>query len=189
LQDRYGVEITEVVNRDFTEGSVLSFHVSICEILRANAPVLLMDGDVFYPTEILRRLLTSHHRTALLIDRNFSKADDDPVLVPLCGGKPFDFMKKWKGIADQVGESIGFFKLDAGDIPLLIAETRKRASGQGRLDSYDEVLRALVLAGRFESVDVTGLPWTEVDFPKDVEYARSQVLPAILQRESVLNRR
>ena len=188
LRDRSGVEITEVVNPDFTEGSVLSFHVSIPEILRANGPVLLMDGDVVYPTELLKRLLASHHKSALLVDRNFSKADDDPVLVPLRGGKPFDFMKKWKGSADQVGESIGFFKLDSADVPVMIAETRQRAAGQGRLDSYDEVLRALVVAGRFESVDVTGLPWTEVDFPKDVEYARSQVLPAILQRESVLSR-
>jgi choline kinase len=111
------------------------------------------------------------------------------VLVPLRGGKPIDFVKKWKGTADQVGESIGFFKLGAADVPLMIAETRKRLVGQGRLDSYDEVLRALVLAGRFECVDVSGLPWTELDFPKDVEYARSQVLPAILKREFSANLR
>jgi choline kinase len=57
------VQITEIANPDFTEGSVLSFDVSIPEILRTGGPVLLMDGDVLYPTEILRRLLGSRHRT------------------------------------------------------------------------------------------------------------------------------
>ena len=37
-------------------------------------------------------------------------------------------------------------------------------------------------AGRFGHEDVTGLPWTEVDFPKDIEYARQTVLPGILGR-------
>jgi choline kinase len=187
LRDRYGVEITELANPNFTEGSVLSFEVSIPEMLRSARPALLMDGDVVYPAELLRRLLGSRHRTALLVDRNFSKEDDDPVLVPLRGGKPFEFMKKWKGTADQVGESIGFFRLDALDVPLVVEETRKRLVGHGRLDSYDEVVRALVVAGRFHAVDVSGLPWTEVDFPKDVDYARSKVLPAILKREAIFS--
>jgi choline kinase len=28
-------------------------------------------------------------------------------------------------------------------------------------------------------MDVAGLPWTEIDFPEDLERARTQVLPAI----------
>jgi choline kinase len=186
LASRYGMEINEISNPDYTEGSVLSFHVSLPAVLSASGPVLLMDGDVLYPTEMLRRLIDSRHPTALLIDRNYSTADDDPVLVPIRGNRPVDFVKRWRGAADVVGESIGFFKVAPADLALLADETRHRLTGENRLDSYDDVLRVLVQAGRFGHEDVTGLPWTEIDFPKDVEYARTEVLPALLRQQSAV---
>jgi choline kinase len=88
-----------------------------------------------------------------------------------------------------VGESIGFFKLDAAEIPMLVEETRQRITGERRREPYDEVLRALVLAGRFGHEDVTGIPWTEIDFPEDVEHARSMVLPAVEAYENAEKRR
>jgi len=181
LASRHGMKIEEIHNADFTEGSVLSMNVSLDAVIGAGGPVLLMDGDVLYPGEMLRRLIASPHPTVMLVDRNYSTADDDPVLVPVREGRPVDFVKRWSGEADQVGESIGFFKMAATDLPLLADETRKRLQGEGRLDSYDDVLRAMVKAGRFQYEDVTGMPWTEIDFPKDVDYARNDVLPALLR--------
>jgi len=126
----------------------------------------------------------SSHPTALLIDRDYSTADDDPVLVPITNGRPFDFIKKWRGEAEQIGESIGFFKVSPDDLPELIRFTQSMSAGKGRSASYDDVLRKLVQAGRFGHEDVTGLPWTEIDFPQDVERAALEILPAIekLQR-------
>ena len=181
LRPRHPLAISTRVNPDFTEGSVLSFHASIPDLESATEPVLLMDGDVLYPAEMLRRLMHSQHPTALLIDRDYSTADDDPVLVPIKAGRPCDFRKKWSGEAEAVGESIGFFNLDPRELPGLIAETRKRSTGAGRADSYDDVTRVLVLAGWFGYEDVTGLPWTEIDFPGDMERAENEVLPAILK--------
>lgn len=180
LSQRYGITIQQRINPDFTEGSVLSFATSIpvLQTISPNEPVLLMDGDVLYPSAFLRRLVDSSHRTALLIDREYSTADDDPVLVPIANGRPFDFVKKWQGDAEQIGESIGFFKVAGTDLPELIALTQKM-SAANRKASYDDVLRQFVQAGRFGHVDVTGLPWTEIDFPGDVERARTEVLPAI----------
>jgi choline kinase len=83
LQDRYGIKFREIVNEEYTEGSVLSLNVSLPEIVTSPSPLLLMDGDVLYPTEMLRRLLRSKHPSVLLIDRHYSKADDDPMLVPI----------------------------------------------------------------------------------------------------------
>jgi choline kinase len=146
-----------------------------------------MDGDVLYPAEFLRRLTDSPHPTALLIDRDYSTVDDDPVLVPINNGRPFDFIKKWQGKAEQIGESIGFFKVSPDDLPDLIRLTQNTSAGEGRAASYDDVLRKLVQGGRFGHEDVTGLPWTEIDFPRDVERAALEILPAIakLQQRSL----
>lgn len=179
LQARHGVEIVELFNAAFVEGSALSMHTSLPALEMVQDSVLLMDGDVLYDLRMLRRLVESPHRTALLVDRGYSTADDDPVLVPMRNGKPFDFIKKWRGEADSIGESVGFFKVAAADLPLLIAETKGRFTGAGRADSYDDILRVLVRDGRFGAVDVTGVPWTEIDFPADLEYANQVILPAL----------
>jgi choline kinase len=61
----------------------------------------------------------------------------------------------------------------------LIQETKSRVTGSGRSESYDDILRVLVQAGRFGAEDVTGIPWTEIDFPEDIAYANSVILPAL----------
>jgi len=179
LRSRYGVEIGELYNPDYTEGSALSMHASLPAIEGTREPVLIMDGDVLYDSRLLAQLIRSPHRTALLVDRDYSTVDDDPVLVPIKDGKPFEFLKKWQGEADSVGESVGFFKIAPSDLPALIRETRARATGAGRSQSYDEILRAMVKEGLFAAEDVTGLPWTEIDFAHDLDYAAKFILPAL----------
>ena len=174
---RHGLSIRELVNERFHEGSVLSLAAALPEIEGGREPILLMDADVLYPAQMLERLLRSTHPTALLLDREYSAQDDDPVLVPVKDGWPFEFRKGWTGHADFVGESIGFFKIGPEDLPMLIEETRVRSAGSDVHDSYDDVLRAIVLAGHFGFEDVTGLPWTEIDFPGDLARARDEVLP------------
>ncbi len=178
---RHDIAVREIVNPRFGEGSVLSLNVSLPEIEDSSESLLLMDADVLYPTGMLDRLIGSPHATALLLDREFSDADDDPVLVPVKNGRPIDFRKQWTGDAEFVGESIGFFKIGPADFPILIKETEARSRGSSCTASYDDVLRTLVLAGRFGYEDVTGLPWIEIDFPMDVIRARDQLVPTIVR--------
>lgn len=188
LGRQYAVKIEEMVNHDFDEGSVLSFHVSLPYLKAADDSVLLMDGDVLYPTTMLRRLIDSPNQTTLLLDRDYSNADDDPVLVPVRNGRPVEFRKKWSGEADLIGESVGLFKIGVADLPLLEKETEQRVSGHRRKESYDEVLRALVLAGRFGYEDVTGLPWIEIDFQQDIARATNEILPLIQRHDDTTDK-
>jgi choline kinase len=176
---RHELTAREIVNERFEEGSVLSLFLALPEVVQSAGPVVLMDADVLYPAQMLNRLIHSPHQTVLLLDRDFSRADDDPVLVPVKDGRPFDFRKRWSGDAELVGESIGLFKIGADDLSLLANETRSRSLGSNCEDSYDDVLRAMVLAGVFGYEDVTGMPWIEIDFPADIRRARDEVLPAI----------
>ena len=180
---RHGLRVREKVNADYDEGSVLSVAVSLPEIENTDEPLLLMDGDVLYPGGFIERLIASPHESALLVDRHYATTDDDPVLVPLRGGQPFEFLKGWRGEADAVGESVGLFKLGPRDVPALVAATHERLHGAGRGESYDEIIRALVRAGSFGAEDVSGEPWTEIDFPEDVERALDGVLRAITALE------
>jgi choline kinase len=177
LEARYKVKIIEHFNPDYTEGSVLSMHASLPALVNVASHVLIMDGDVLYDGRMLQRLIQSPERTVLLVDQDYSTIDDDPVMVPVRNGRPFEFLKKWKGEADFVGESVGFFKVHRDDLPALIRETCARTVGSARSESYDEVLRAMVKEGLFAAEDITGLPWTEIDFPHDLDYAAKFISP------------
>ena len=179
ISARYGLSMRERVNERFHEGSVLSVTAALPETEGSREPILLMDADVLYPARMLERLIHSIHPTVLLLDREYSISDDDPVLVPVKDGRPFEFQKRWTGQADFVGESIGFFKIGPEDLPMFLEETRARSVGSEIRDSYDDVLRAMVQAGRFGHEDVTGIPWIEIDFPADLSRARDEVLPQI----------
>jgi len=147
-----------------------------------------MDGDVLYGPDLLHRLIESRHPSAMLVDFGVEAQDDDPVLVPIRNGRPFELVKKWSGTAERVGESVGFFKIAGDHIPMLAAGTRARMVGLRRRDSLDEVLRALTVAGLFGYEDISGLPWTEIDFQHDVAYARDVVMPALAGLKSRLDR-
>lgn len=179
LRTRWSVPIEELYNAEFTQGSVLSMAASVPWLKAQRESVLIMDGDVLYDQRLLARLVASAQPTVLLLDRGYSTADDDPVLVPVRQGRPFEFLKRWQGTADLVGESIGFFKVAVADLALLFDETAARCVPARQGESYDEVLRALVQAGRFGYEDVTSEPWTEIDFPDDIAFAEKVVLPQL----------
>lgn len=46
---------------------------------------------------------------------------------------------------------------------------------------HEEALRDLLLerGSEFETADVTGAPWIEIDFPNDVKRATEEVLPQL----------
>ena len=179
ISARHGIRIYELHNPDFTEGSAISMHVSLAIIEPAAEDLLVMDGDVLYGADLLRRLIDSPAPSTMLVDFGVEAQDDDPVLVPIRNGRPFELVKKWTGTADRVGESVGFFKIEARHIPFLASQTRAWTIGIHRRDSLDEVLRAMTVAGLFSHEDITGQPWTEIDFPHDVAYARDVVMPAL----------
>ena len=51
------------------------------------------------------------------------------------------------------------------------------------LCEYEDALHLLVTRWPVRGVDVTGLPWTEVDFVEDLRRAQSEVFPKIARLE------
>jgi len=49
---------------------------------------------------------------------------------------------------------------------------------------YEDALHLLVSRQPVQAVDVTGLPWTEVDFVEDLRRAQVEVFPEIVRLES-----
>jgi choline kinase len=58
------------------------------------------------------------------------------------------------------------------------------ATGDG-LNEYEDALHILLQRVHVGWVDVTGLPWTEIDSDEDLRRARERVLPNILRLDGV----
>ncbi len=168
-----GGSIAVIENSDFREGSVVSLWAAR-GLLRAGAPVLLMDADVLYDHRLLERLLRSAIPDCLLLDREIEPGDE-PVKLCVRAGRIVDFRKQPTEAHDWHGESVGFFRFS----PETAAELAGRAEAyvlSGRRNTeYEEPIRDMIMAslpGRFGFEDISGLPWTEIDFPEDVAKAR-----------------
>jgi choline kinase len=139
-----------------------------------------MDGDVLCDSRMIKRLLAAEGEVVLLVDRELEPGDE-PVKVCFRDGLMVDFRKRPEYAHDWHGESVGFFKRSPA-MASALADACQVYIDAGRTDvEYEEAIRDLLLAQplRFAYVDVTDLPWTEIDFPEDVEKARNVILPKL----------
>ncbi|GAB2902003.1 phosphocholine cytidylyltransferase family protein [Paraburkholderia jirisanensis] len=170
-----------MLNPRFDLGSVLTVH-TVADALTRGGDVLLMDADVLYDERILAPLVAGESANRLLIDRDF-ETGDEPVKLCLKDGVPVELRKQVAANLqyDTIGESVGFFRLKEE------AAQRFAEIVAGYIDSnranlpHEEAVRDLLLeqSHQFETADVTGAPWIEIDFPNDVERASAEILPVL----------
>ncbi len=165
----------------YTLGSSFSLW-SARATLACGDDVLVMDADVLYHADILRRLVTSPVRNCYLLDRDFAPGDE-PVKLCMDGARIVEFRKRVAdGLAyDRIGESVGFFKFDAATALLLARLLDAYVADGRRAEPHEEALRDLALRPELAIgvEDITGLPWLEIDFPEDLIRAEQHVLPLL----------
>jgi len=170
------IRVRCVQNPRYTEGAILSLFAAR-DVLRAG-PALVMDADVLCAQALLDRLVRSPQPNCFLLDGSVAVTGEEQMLL-VRGRRVHDIVRGGAPGFELQGESVGFLKLSADAAALL--ETllaRKVAAGQTGIE-HEEVypdLLARVEVG-FERVD--GLPWTEIDFPEDVERAEREILPRL----------
>ena len=169
-----------VLNPDYRQGSMVSLWVQR-DRLRSGRTILLMDGDVLYDARMIERLRAAEGEAVVLVDRELEPGDE-PVKVCFRDGRMVDFRKRPTRAHDWHGESVGFFKFSPA-MATALADTCEAYMATGRKDvEYEEAIRDLMLVrpDSFTHVDITDLPWTEIDFPEDAERARNVILPSLV---------
>ncbi len=181
LQDS-ALPINFIYNDRFTEGSIISL---ICaqEILFSEPEFILMDADVLYDPEMVKRLVNTEIENCLLLDRDFIPGDEPVKICVDKNGRINEFRKK---VADDLefdiqGESVGFFKFNKLIGTSLLGRISDYLSKGENDTPYEEAIRDLIKTypEQFGYEDVTGVPWIEIDFPEDIERAKNEILPNI----------
>jgi len=171
-----------IENPRYAEGSVVSLW-SAGSALASGQPILLMDGDVLYDWRLMQRLVGSTRDNCLLMDRNIEPGDE-PVKLCIAEDRIVDFHKKPRNPYEFHGESVGFFRLSSGIAAALLAGADGYVASGRHDQEYEEPLRDLILASAkdvFGYEDITGLPWSEIDFALDVARARTTIVPRLVE--------
>ena len=172
--------VRPLLNPDFREGSVVSLWTA-CDELRSGADILLMDADVLYDSALLRCLVEAPEENCILLDRAIEDGDE-PVKICVLDGELVDFGKIVEGDFDFIGEWPGFLRASP-HVAARLAEASEAYIKDGRREAICELaIRDALLSvprGTFQFVDITGIPWIEIDFPTDLDRARDVILPQI----------
>ena len=175
---RFGpLAVRYVENPEYTRDSIRSLWVCRDEL---DEDAIVMDADVLFPTDFLRRLLACGDPSALLIDRGFTDTGEE-VKVYARAGRVLAIGKKViePPPHDTVGEGVGFFKCAAAHGPVLRECMEEVLRDQSRYREYEDAIDLLLRRVPVGWVDVGGVPWTEIDFVEDLRRAEADVLPLI----------
>ncbi len=174
---RGGMRIRYVENPDYQQGSIRSLWCARETMLGEST--LVMDADVLFPQTFLSRLIAAPAASALLLDRGFQDTGEEVKLYAV-GDRVVALGKKFVPEAwDVVGEGVGFFKCSAAHAPEYVRLLEESIQDTGGANEYEDALHQLLARAPVGWVEVTGLPWTEVDFAEDLRLAETRILPAI----------
>jgi choline kinase len=170
-----GLRVNFLVNEQFHRGSISSLWIARTAL---NDDVIVMDADVFFHQEILRRLVQSPYGNALLMDETVRQTGEECMVV-VESGRVIALTKQMPSHYDYAGEGVGFLKVRQADTPRLVASLRSHVDREAWQMEYEDALVDFFRDVKVGHEKIGGLPWTEIDFVEDVMKAERDVLPRL----------
>lgn len=173
--DSCGVRVNFLVNEQFHRGSISSLWIARTAL---DDDAIVMDADVLFHREILRRLIQSPYENALLMDETVKQTGEECMVV-VESGRVIALTKQMPLHYDYAGEGVGFLKIRQADAPHVVASLRTYVDREAWHMEYEDALLEFFREVKVGHEKIGGLPWTEIDFVEDIEKAEREVLPKL----------
>lgn len=151
------------------------FSLLVAEEALGGQPFVKVDSDLVFRPSVLLRILSAEADLCLACDTGVSLGEEEmKIEVDPSSGLVTGVSKALDPLA-CVGESIGMERISSSFAPALFDELRAM-DAEGFTDAYyEDAYHRLARRGGFDiqAVDVTGLPWAEIDDAKDLAQASS----------------
>jgi choline kinase len=174
-RDACGVKVEFLVNDEFHRGSISSLWIARTVL---DDDVIVMDADVLFHRDILKRLVESPHENALLMDETVKQTGEECMVV-VAGGRVIALSKKMPDQYDYAGEGVGFLRVRHADTPHMVVSLRSHIDQGAWNMEYEDALLPFFQTVKVGHEKIGGLPWTEIDFVEDVKKAELDVLPKL----------
>lgn len=142
---------------------------------------VLLNADVLFDPEVLRRVLDSPHPQAFAVERR-SHFEPEEMKVELEGTR-IRALSKTLEPARSHAENVGVLKFSAEGSRVLFNKIEELLAGGGENQFCPYAFNALADELPLHAVPVEDLPWIEIDFLDDLRRAREKVWPAIEARQ------
>lgn len=161
-----------VTNHHFFETNT-AYSVLLCNEHIAKSDVLLMNADVLYPIELLKRLFDSKRRDLLAVDVKECGNEEVKVIA----GEDSRIVAIGKKLIQEnsLGEFIGVAKFSNNFMINFFKSLDNLISAGGKSDYFEAAIDPILSSNHLYYEDVTDLPCTEIDFLEDYEYAQKMV--------------
>jgi len=136
---------------------------------------VIMNSDLLVSRELMRRLVGAPVQDAVLVDSTSALAEEE-MKVKIWRGFAIDFSKElapW----DADAENVGILKFGAHGGRRLVEHIDALVAA-GDLNAWaPKAFRAFAQQWPLRAVETGGLPWTEIDFPEDLDRAEQLLVP------------
>ena len=141
---------------------------------------LYLNADVLFHPDVLHRLIKAPHGNAMAIVKGNCGVEEVKVV---CKNHIIQRIGKNLDKSACYGEFIGIAKFSKEVIPSFKEKLDEVIQNDRLENEYFEaaVDRMLIAGVEIEAVDVGDLPCIEIDFPEDLERARREIYPQIMQ--------
>jgi choline kinase len=160
---------TVVINPDYELGSILSLARGLGSV---TGELLLMDGDVLFHPDLLRRLVDAPHPNGLLVDVG-TEFTGEEYMAGVDAGRVTELRRAPVPGHQATGEWVGFARLDAPAVAELREAIRARIKAGQTGGGYEDALASILHTSEVRCVETGGLPWIEIDFPEDARRAET----------------
>lgn len=161
-----------IVNHHYFETNT-AYSLELCRDIVEGTSIVLMNGDVLYPHEVLKRVISSDYDSVLAVDVKPCGREE----VKIIEGDHNRVVAIGKELIEEncLGEFIGVAKFSKGFSERFFDSLRKLIKAGGRADYFEAAIHPLLNKNHLHYVDVSDLPCIEIDFIEDLGQARELV--------------
>ena len=172
-----GLPVDFALNAEFRKGSLISLATGLHAAL-SDTDAVVMDADVLYHPDVLRRLVEAPFDNGFLLDPR-SSSEGEEMMLGVKDSRVCTISRNIGDGWDLVGEGVGFFRVAAHEVAALSAAIEGMLT-EGLEDAdYESAIDRFLQERPAHYVSVADLDWTEIDFDEDVDHARDVVLPRL----------
>ena len=171
LRDHLGSRVRFIENARYKETNSLYSLWLARETLEDGAVV--MNSDILVSQPLMAKLIDAPVEDAVLVDTHGTLAEEE-MKVKIWQGFAIDFSKELAPL-DADGENVGILKFGPRGGRRLV-EHLDALIVAGEVNAWaPRAFKAVAQEWPLRAIATDGLPWTEIDFPEDLERARQMV--------------
>jgi choline kinase len=164
----------EFVTNEHYETTNTGYSLMLTEPFVENCDFIKFDADVVFEQTILNGLIACEYSNVLCIDKDINLDAEEIKVIIDDQGKVLKASKEVNP-KDAVGESIGIEKISNATSKLLFSELKLMMKDKENHQAYYEAAyeRLIDKNTTFNTLEITGLKWTEIDTLADFDLAKS----------------